>query len=87
MRATPAISEDALLEFVFAAIGRRKGTAAFDGGMTSDGGVLLLLAAAERRLGIARTLVALIADPRNQHDCPDKAATSGGRVCPSISVM
>ena len=32
--------------------------------MTSDGGVLLL-AAAERRIGIARTLAPLIADPRN----------------------
>ena len=59
------MSEDTLLAFDFPAIGRKKVTAAFDGGrMTSDGGVLLL-AAAERRLGIARTLAALIADPRN----------------------
>ena len=59
------MSEDTLLAFDFPAVGRKKVTAAFDGGrMTSDGGVLLL-AAAERRLGIARTLAALIADPRN----------------------
>jgi len=32
--------------------------------MTSDGGVMLL-AAAERRIGIAQQLVPLIADPRN----------------------
>ena len=59
------MSEDTLLAFDFPAVGRKKVTAAFDGGrMTSDGGVLLL-AAAERRLGIARTLAPLIADPRN----------------------
>ncbi|MGA8006611.1 MAG: IS1380 family transposase [Burkholderiales bacterium] len=57
--------DDTLLPFGFPAVGGKKVTAAFDGGrMTSDGGVLLL-AAAERRLGIARTLAALIADPRN----------------------
>ena len=40
-------------------------TAAFDGGrITSDGGVMLL-AAAERRIGIAATLAPLIAGPRD----------------------
>ena len=59
------MSEDTLLGFDFPAVGRKKITAAFDGGrMTSDGGVLLL-AAVERRIGIARTLAPLIADPRN----------------------
>jgi hypothetical protein len=59
------MSEDTLLAFDFPAVGRKKITAAFDGGrMTSDGGVLLL-AAVERRIGIARTLAPLIADPRN----------------------
>ena len=59
------MSGDTLLRFGFPAVGGKKVTAAFDGArMTSDGGVLLL-AAAERRLGIARTLAALIADPRN----------------------
>ena len=59
------MSEDTLLPFDFPAVGRKKVTAAFDGGrMTSDGGVLLL-AAVERRMGIARTLAPLIADPRN----------------------
>jgi hypothetical protein len=59
------VSEHTLLAFDFPALGRKKITAAFDGGrMTSDGGVLLL-AAVERRIGIARTLAPLIADPRN----------------------
>ena len=60
------MSEDTLLPFDFAAVQRRKVTAAFDGGrLTSDGGVMLL-AAAERRLGIADKLAALIADPRDR---------------------
>jgi len=51
--------------FSFPAIARKKITAAFDGGrITSDGGVMLL-AAAERRLGVARKLADLIPDPRN----------------------
>jgi len=57
--------DDTVLPFAFPAVGRKKVTAAFDGGrLTSDGGVLLL-AAAERRLGIASRLAGLIADPRN----------------------
>ncbi len=57
---------DSLLSFSFPAIHRRKVTAAFDGGrLTSDGGVLLV-AQAERRLGIADRLAACIADPRDQ---------------------
>src|SRR3954469_20242040 len=59
------MSEDSLLPFHFPAIARKKITAAFDGGrITSDGGVMLL-AAAERRLGLADKLAALIADPRD----------------------
>jgi hypothetical protein len=51
--------------FCLPAVGRKKVTAAFDGGrLTSDGGVMLL-AAAERRIGIARRLAPLIADRRN----------------------
>jgi len=57
--------DDTTAPFLFPAVGRKKLTAAFDGGrMTSDGGVLLL-AAAERRLGVAGRLARLIADPRN----------------------
>jgi len=59
------MSEDTLLLFGFPAVERKKVVAAFDGGrLTSDGGVMLL-AAAERRLGIADKLAALIGDPRD----------------------
>jgi hypothetical protein len=59
------MSDDTLLPFSFPAVERKKVAASFDGGrMTSDGGVMLL-GAVERRIGIARTLAALIADPRN----------------------
>src|SRR5206468_7549046 len=64
-RATPAMSEDNLLPFAFPPVQRKKVVAAFDGGrLTSDGGVMLL-AAAERRLGIVDKLAALISDPRD----------------------
>jgi len=53
------MQEDTTERFAFPAIGRKKLTAAFDGGrLTSDGGVMLL-AAAERRIGIAQTLAPL----------------------------
>jgi len=59
------MSEDTLLPFAFPSVGRKKVTAAFDGGrITSDGGVMLL-AAVERSMGIASTLAGMIADPRN----------------------
>ena len=57
--------DDTIEPFCFPAVGRKKLTAAFDGGrLTSDGGVMLV-AAAERRIGIAQRLAGLIADPRN----------------------
>jgi hypothetical protein len=59
------MTEDTLLSFDFPAIGRKKVVAAFDGGrLTSDGGVMLV-AAVERDLGIARALAPLIPDRRN----------------------
>ncbi len=59
------MSDDTVTLFLFPAVGRKKVTAAFDGGrITSDGGVMLL-AAAERRIGMADRLARLIADPRN----------------------
>src|SRR3954466_11070762 len=57
--------DDTSAPFLFPAVSRKKVAGAFDGGrITSDGGVMLL-AAAERRLGIADRLARLIADPRN----------------------
>ena len=59
------MSDDTVELFSFPATGRKKITAGFDGGrLTSDGGVMLL-GCAERNLGIAQKLAALIADPRN----------------------
>ena len=58
------MTDDTVLPFSFPAVTRKKITAAFDGGrITSDGGVMLL-AAAERRLGLADRLAAVIRDPR-----------------------
>jgi hypothetical protein len=63
--ATPSMTNDSPLPFTFPAIARKKLTAAFDGGrLSSDSGVMLL-GLAERRRGIAQTLAALIADPRD----------------------
>src|SRR5689334_1679198 len=76
------MSDDNLLPFSFPAVQRKKITAAFDGGrITSDGGVMLL-AQAERRLGIAERLAQVIPDRRDQdrvtHLLPDilRAASS-----------
>jgi hypothetical protein len=59
------MNDDTANSFRFPAVRGRKVTAAFDGGrLTSDGGVLLL-AQAERAMGICRQLAACIADPRD----------------------
>ena len=53
------------LLFDLPSVGRKKVSAAFDGGrITSDGGVALL-ALADRRIGIVDRIVGLIADPRD----------------------
>ena len=69
------MTESILVPFALPSVGRKKITAAFDGGLiTSDGGVALL-AQAERRLGIADRLAAAITDPRDPdqitHSLPD----------------
>jgi hypothetical protein len=59
------MTDDTFLPFSFPAVVRKKITAAFDGGrMTSDGGVMLL-AMAERRLGIAERLARVFPDRRD----------------------
>ncbi len=59
------MSEDIPLPFNLPAVARKKVSAAFDGGrITSDGGVMLL-AHAERRLGIADRLARVIPDGRD----------------------
>ena len=60
------MSDDTTLPFSLPAVGGKKITAAFDGGrLSSDGGVMLLSAAA-RRMGIAEKLAAVIPDRRDQ---------------------
>jgi hypothetical protein len=60
-----AMDEDIPLPFDLPAVARKKVSAAFDGGrITSDGGVMLL-AQAERRLGIADQLAQVIPDERD----------------------
>ena len=64
-QATPAMNDDIASPFRFPAVHRKKVAAAFDGGrLTSDGGVLLL-AQAERAMGICRRLAGCIADRRS----------------------
>jgi hypothetical protein len=64
-QATPTNGDDIAAVFRFPAVHRKKVAAAFDGGrLTSDGGVLLL-AQAERQIGICERLAACIADRRD----------------------
>jgi hypothetical protein len=59
------MTDDSLLPFAFPSVSGKNITAAFDGGrLTSDGGVMLL-ALAERRLGIAERLARCFADRRD----------------------
>ncbi len=59
------MDDDTGLLFDLPSVGRKKVTAAFDGGrITSDGGVALL-ALADRRIGIVDRIAALIDDPRD----------------------
>ncbi|MET4261754.1 hypothetical protein ABIC09_006725 [Bradyrhizobium sp. S3.12.5] len=61
--ATPAMTDDTILPFSFPAVQAKKVTAPFDGGrLTSNGGVMLL-AMAERRLGLAVKLARVFPDP------------------------
>jgi hypothetical protein len=61
----PANDDDTFLPFSLPSICQKKVTAAFDGGrLSSDGGVLLL-AGADRRLGLIDTLAALMPDHRD----------------------
>jgi hypothetical protein len=48
--------DNTLHPFYLPAVGGKKLTAAFDGGRLSSDGGLLLLRAAERRLGLARSI-------------------------------
>jgi hypothetical protein len=61
----PTATDDTLLPFSLPSICKKKVTAAFDGGQISSDGGVLLLAGADRRLGLIDTLAAIIPDHRN----------------------
>src|SRR5208337_2891103 len=63
--AMPAIDDDTLLLFSLPSICQKKVTAAFDGGRISSDGGVLLLAGADRQLGLIDTLAAIIPDHRD----------------------
>jgi hypothetical protein len=61
----PADDDDRLLPFSLPSICQKKVTAAFDGGLISSDGGVLLLAGADRRLGLVDTMAAIIPDHRD----------------------
>jgi Transposase DDE domain group 1 len=63
--AMPIADDDALLPFSLPSIGQKKITAAFDGGRISSDGGVILLAGADKRLGLIDTLAAIIPDHRD----------------------
>ena len=60
------MTDDSLLPFDLPSVQRKKVSAAFDGGLISSDGGLVLLREVERRLGLAETLAGCIRDRRNQ---------------------
>ena len=60
------MTDDSLLPFDLPSIQRKKVSAAFDGGLISSDGGLVLLREAERSLGLAETLAGCIRDRRKQ---------------------
>jgi hypothetical protein len=61
----PATDDDTLLAFHLPSICQKKVTAAFDGGRISSDGGVVLLAGADKRLGLIDTLAAIIPDHRD----------------------
>lgn len=59
------MTDNTLLPFDLPAVRRKKVTAAFDGGLISSNGGLLLLREAERRLGLADQLAGCVRDRRD----------------------
>jgi hypothetical protein len=61
----PTDADDTLFPFSLPSIGKKKVTAAFDAGQISADGGVLLLAGADKRLGLIDTLAAIIPDHRD----------------------
>jgi DDE family transposase len=62
----PTATDDTLLPFSLPSICRKKVTAAFDGGRISSDGGVVLLAGADKRLGLIDTVAAIMPDHRDQ---------------------
>jgi hypothetical protein len=62
--AMPATDDDTLLPFSLPSILQKKVTAAFDAGLINSDGGVLLLAGADKRLGLIDTMAAIIPDHR-----------------------
>jgi hypothetical protein len=58
-------ADDTLLPFALPSLCKKKVTAAFDGGQISSDGGVILLAGADKRLGLIDTLAAIIPDHRD----------------------
>jgi Transposase DDE domain group 1 len=61
----PATDDDTLLPFSLPSLCGKKITAGFDGGTISSDGGVILLAGADRQLGLIERLAALIPDERD----------------------
>src|ERR1700693_2283934 len=61
----PPAADDTLLPFSLPSICQKKVTAAFDGGRISSDGGVLLLAGADKQIGLIDTLAAIIPDDRD----------------------
>jgi hypothetical protein len=61
----PATEDDTLLPFSLPGLCQKKITAAFDGGLISSDGGVLLLAAADKKLGLIDSLAAIMPDYRD----------------------
>ena len=59
------MTDDTILPFSFPAVRAKKLTAAFDGGRPTSNGGVMLLAMAERRLGLADNLARVFPDRRD----------------------
>jgi hypothetical protein len=61
----PTDADDTLLPFALPSLCKKKVTAAFDGGQISSDGGVILLAGADKRIGLIDTLAAIIPDHRD----------------------
>src|SRR3954466_13527350 len=69
------MTDDTILPFSFPAVQAKKVTAAFDGGRLTWNGGVMLLAMAERRLGLADNLARVFPDRRD----PSESCTALSR--------